>query len=162
MSKILVGYVTSVEPHPKNNELNNKLDVVTISDKINVANRLDDDQPRYKIGDYAAMIPENFILPEWLLKKMGLWNDNKSKGVLSGKQGNRTKSRNIQGVLSEVALVKLQCDMYKEESLYICDYCIDDDEYFTTKFISRFEIVFEGKDITDIFEVEQYIVNEGQ
>jgi hypothetical protein len=99
-----------VQPHPKNDELVTKLDIVTISGKINVANRPDPDSPRYQVGDYAIVLTENLILPELLLKHLDLWDKEKGKGYLAGSKGDRTKSRKIQGVLSEVILCKISPD----------------------------------------------------
>lgn len=106
-----IGRVTDVHPHPESD----KLDIVTIAGMTNVANRPEPDQPRYKVGDYAVVLTENLILPKWLLKHMHLWDDVKSKGVLAGSKGNRTKARKIAGVLSEVALCKAELDVQTEE-----------------------------------------------
>lgn len=104
--KVLIGRVTNVQPHPDNDKLRNKMDIVTVSGKTNVANRPSPDQPRYKVGDYAAMLTENLILPDWLLKHLDLWDDEKNKGILAG-AGNRLKPRALglkNKILSEVAL----------------------------------------------------------
>lgn len=101
--QVIIGRVTDVQPHPDSD----KLDIVTIAGKTNVANRPSPDEPRYKIGEYAAVLTEDLILPDWLLHHLDLWDDAKQKGVLAGSKGNRTKARRIAGVLSEVALCKV-------------------------------------------------------
>lgn len=96
----IVAQVTDVSPHPNSD----KLDVVTIGGKTNVANRPEPNTPRYKVGDYAVMLEDNLILPVWLLRRLDMWNDEKGKGGLAGNKGNRTKGRKIAEVMSEVAL----------------------------------------------------------
>ena len=102
----IVGQVTDVKQHPESETLDN----VTINGKINVANRPEPNQPRYKIGDYAVVLEDGLILPEWLLKELDMWNHDKNKGGLAGNKGNRTKGRKIAGVFSEVALYAASID----------------------------------------------------
>jgi hypothetical protein len=131
-----IGTVTEVHPHPNNVNLDNKMDIVTILGKTNVATRIGPDQPRYNVGDYAAVIAENLLLPEWLLRHMDLWDEEKSKGFLAGKLGNRTKARVIQGVNSDVALVKMEVWFSPPEIL--CD----------GKFVRRFTRIWLHGDAT--------------
>ncbi len=103
----LVGRVTDVQPHPDNDKLNNKMDIVTISGRTNVANRPSPDEPRYKVGDFAVMLAENTILPDWLMKSLGMWDDKKNQGMLGGKKKNRLRPRAMgidNKITSEVAL----------------------------------------------------------
>lgn len=103
---VFVGKVTSVEPHPNSD----KLDIVSIIGKTNVANRPAPDQPRYKVGDYAVVLTDNLILPEYLIKHLHMWDYDKNKGGLAGNKGNRTKGRNIGGIPSQVALCAANWD----------------------------------------------------
>jgi hypothetical protein len=103
----LVGRVTDVQPHPDNDVLRTRMDIVTISGKTNVATRPEPNEPRYKVGDYAVMLVENTILPDWLIKHLGMWDTAKTKGGLSGKLGNRLRPRSLgvtNKIVSEVAL----------------------------------------------------------
>lgn len=52
-------------------------------------------------GDLAVYIPEQAVIPEWLLRQMGLWDDKKEKGGLAGSMGNRVKAIKLRGVLSQ-------------------------------------------------------------
>ncbi len=54
----------------------------------------------YEEGQLGFLIPEGAVLPEKLLREMWLWNEQTNKGRLSGKHGNRTKSKKIDGVIS--------------------------------------------------------------
>jgi len=74
-----------------------KLDLVSIAGHINVANRPAPGVPRYKVGDYAVVLGENLILPDYLIKHLHMWDEVKNKGGLAGSKGNRTK----EGVLPE-------------------------------------------------------------
>lgn len=49
----------------------------------------------FKVGSLVAYIPEQAIVPDWLLKKIGL------EGKLSGAQRNRVKAIKLRGVLSQ-------------------------------------------------------------
>lgn len=87
----IVTKVTDVQPHPRSDTL----DVVKLGEVTNVANRARPDTPRYAVGDYAVVLEDNLVLPEWLLKHGDMWNPDKNRGVLAGSKGNRTKSRMI-------------------------------------------------------------------
>lgn len=98
-----IGRVSAVLPHPDSD----KLDLVTISGYINVANRPSPDHPRYRVGDLAVLLPENLILPDRLIKHLDMWDNAKDRGGLAGGKGNRTKPRRAGGIMSEVALCKI-------------------------------------------------------
>lgn len=40
-----------------------------------ISAKMDDGSPRYKAGDWVVYIPSASVLPEWLLKEMGFWNE---------------------------------------------------------------------------------------
>lgn len=101
---ITIEQIIEISPHPTSN---NPMDIVkTESGKLNVANREGND-PRDNVGDYVIVIPENYLLPEWLLRHNDLWNEDKSKGYLKGSKGNRTCVKMIANEPSEVMLVRL-------------------------------------------------------
>jgi RNA ligase (TIGR02306 family) len=56
---------------------------------------------QFKDGDFAVYIPEQAVLPEWLLKDMNFWDEGKQKGMLSGSKGNRVRAIKLCGVLSQ-------------------------------------------------------------
>ena len=60
---------------------------------------------QFKTGDLAVYIPEQAVLPEWLLKELGFWDDMNGKGTLSSSAGNRVKAIKLRGVLSQGILV---------------------------------------------------------
>jgi RNA ligase (TIGR02306 family) len=56
---------------------------------------------QFKDGDLAVYIPEQSVLPKWLLEKMGFWDTLNCKGQLSGSAGNRVRAMKLRGVLSQ-------------------------------------------------------------
>jgi hypothetical protein len=44
-------------------------------------------------GDLVVYLPEAAVLPEWLLKRLSFWDNEKDKGTLNGREGNRTERR---------------------------------------------------------------------
>jgi RNA ligase (TIGR02306 family) len=55
---------------------------------------------QYKTGDVALFIPPQAIVPDNLLKELGLFDEEKGKGRLKG-EGNRLGPARFRGVLSE-------------------------------------------------------------
>lgn len=85
-----------IEPHPN-------------ADAIEIA-RVGDYQSIVKKGqfaddDLAVYIPEQAVLPEWLLKELGFWDEFKGKGMLSGAAGNRVRAAKLRGIVSQGLLL---------------------------------------------------------
>lgn len=55
----------------------------------------------YRAGDRVAYIPEDALVPEGVLRRIGLWDEEKGKGRCAGKQGNRVKAIRLRGVVSQ-------------------------------------------------------------
>ncbi len=92
--EVLVQKIDDVQEHPNAD----RLSIVKIKGYTCIANKFDDGSPRYKTGDLVVYIPEAAVLPEWLLKKMGFWKDD--KGTLAGSSGNRVKAMKLRGIFS--------------------------------------------------------------
>lgn len=105
MSKfeVLVEDVQEVIEHPDAD----RLSLVRINGFYVVSAKLEDGSPRYKVGDLVAYIPEGSVLPEWLLKEMDFWDDEKGIGRLNGSKGNRVKAMKLRGVLSQGVMYPL-------------------------------------------------------
>jgi RNA ligase (TIGR02306 family) len=56
---------------------------------------------RYKAGDLIVYLPEAAVLPEFVLRVAGLWNEEKSIGLCAGEIGNRVKTVKLRGLLSQ-------------------------------------------------------------
>lgn len=113
MSKfeVLVEDVQEVIEHPDAD----RLSLVRINGFYVVSAKLEDGSPRYKVGDLVAYIPEGSVLPEWLLKEMDFWDDEKGIGRLNGSKGNRVKAMKLRGVLSQGVMYPL-CGLTNEET----------------------------------------------
>ncbi len=70
---------------------------------------------RYKKGEYVVYIPEGALLPEWMLKKLGMWNEAENKGYLAGPEGNRVKAIKLRGIVSQGVMYPIRM---KPESGY--------------------------------------------
>lgn len=135
---IKLEQVVDVQPHPSST---NPMDVVIMSSgRKNVANRNEGEGPRYKVGDTAIVIPENYLLPEWLLKHNDLWNEEKGKGYLKGSKGNRTCIKNIAGEPSEVMLVKVDNTIEKDGETF-CYFTDENDGPITFKLVENNEVI---------------------
>lgn len=109
--EVLVEDVQEVLEHPDAD----RLSLVRINGFYVVSAKLEDGSPRYKVGDLVAYIPEGAILPEWLLKEMDFWDDEKGIGRLNGSKGNRVKAMKLRGVVSQGVLYPL-CGLTNEET----------------------------------------------
>lgn len=69
-----------------------------------ISNKLEDGSPRYRPGDFVVYIPSASVLPEWLLKEMGFWNEETGLGTLAGSGGDRVKPLKLRGIFSEGVL----------------------------------------------------------
>ncbi len=85
-------YKVTIEPHPDADSI----ELAVIGDYRSVVKK-----GMYKTGDLAVYIPEAAILPEWVLKNQGFWDNNNQKGMLAGSAGNRVKAARFRGIISQ-------------------------------------------------------------
>lgn len=78
-----------------------RLTIVKIGGYECIANLNDDGSFRYNEGDAVLYIPEGAVLPEWLLRRLDMWNEAENKGHLAGSQGNRVKAIKLRGIVSQ-------------------------------------------------------------
>lgn len=86
-----------VEHHPNAD----RLSLVKVGGYTCISAKLEDGSHRYKQGDLVAYIPEAAVLPVWLLKRMGFWDESRGCGTLSGSQKNRVKAIRLRGIFSQ-------------------------------------------------------------
>lgn len=55
----------------------------------------------YQEGQLGFFVPEGAIVGEKLLREMWLWNEERNRGRLAGKKGNRVKARIMEQVMSD-------------------------------------------------------------
>lgn len=113
MSKfeVLVEQVSNVRDHPNAD----RLSLLDINGFTCISAKLEDGSHRYKDGDPVAYIPEGAILPEWLLKELDFWDEEKGKGRLNGSAGNRIKAMRLRGILSQGVIYPC-CGLTNEET----------------------------------------------
>lgn len=102
--EVLIEQVQDVQEHPDAD----RLTLVKIRGFTCIANKKPDGSWRYAPGDLVVYIPEGAIVPEWLLKKMDMWDEEKGKGILAGSAGNRVKAIRLRGIFSQGILYPAQ------------------------------------------------------
>ncbi len=100
----------------------------------------------YKTGDLVAYIGENAVVPEWVLKRYGFWNNDQDKGMLGGTRGERVRAIRLRGEFSLGICIP------------VCEMCRWDDEEQTQLFSYTLEdeYVDEGEDVTDLLGITKY------
>ena len=89
--------VESVTDHPDAD----RLSLVKFKGFTCIANKLEDGSHRYQEDDLVVYIPEQALLPQWMMVKLGLWDEERLKGKLAGNEGNRCKAIRLRGIYSE-------------------------------------------------------------
>lgn len=85
-------YKLEILPHPNADAI----ELAKVGDYLSIVRK-----GEFNTGDLGVYIPTSAIVPVWLLKRLGLWDDEKGKGKLAGKDGNRVKEVRLRGILSE-------------------------------------------------------------
>lgn len=95
--QVQVRRILKVEEHPNAD----RLTLVTVDGYRCISNKKEDGSWRYQEGDLVVYIPEAAVVPEWLLRKMNMWNEEQGKGILAGSKGDRVKAIKLRGILSQ-------------------------------------------------------------
>jgi RNA ligase (TIGR02306 family) len=113
MSKfeVLIEQVENVRDHPNAD----RLSLLDIKGFTCISAKLEDGSHRYKDGDPVAYIPEGAVLPEWLLRELDFWDNEKGKGRLNGSNGDRIKAMRLRGILSQGVIYPC-CGITNEET----------------------------------------------
>src|SRR6185437_3013240 len=136
--EVLIERILKVEKHPNAD----RLSINTIRGYQCISANLDDGSPRYKEGDLVIYVPEDTIVPEYLLRK-GWWDKDKNKGMLSGKNGDRVKAIKLRGILSQGILYAVNIyDNY------------DPEEHFC--FMDHFSDAKEGQNVAELLGFKKY------
>ncbi len=59
-------------------------------------------------GELVGYLPEGSMVPDWLLRRLDLWNAETGMGVLSGDEGRRVSPKRMRETISEGVVVPLQ------------------------------------------------------
>ena len=95
--------IDKVFDHPNAERLSiNVLDVseLNANSVICISNKVDG-QHRYKEGDLVAYLAPGCVLPEWLLKRLDMWDEKNNRGFLGGGAGNIVERVKLRGEFSE-------------------------------------------------------------
>jgi RNA ligase (TIGR02306 family) len=103
----------------------------------------------YITGDLVAYIGENAVVPEWVLKKYGYWNEEKNKGMLAGSKGTRVKAVRLRDEFSLGICIPVYCEEAEGGINY---YIVIDDE----QGIEHYMDVHEGEDVSELLGVIKY------
>jgi len=84
-------YKVKIEEHPNANAI----ELLRICDYVSIVKK-----GEFHEDDLVVYIPEAAVVPRTVLKRIGMWDDEKNKGRLAGKNGDRVKAIKLRGVLS--------------------------------------------------------------
>lgn len=90
----------TVEPHPNADAI----EIARVGGYMSIIKK-----GQFKDGDLAVYLPEQSVLPEWLLRRLCFWDDINGKGTLSGSRGNRVRAMRLRGVFSQGILLDGNC-----------------------------------------------------
>lgn len=100
---------------------------------------------QFQDGDLAVYIPEQAVLPEYLLREMEMWDDFTGKGKLAGSAGTRLKPIKLRGVLSQGLIYPVSCDEFSKSFVTVD---IGADEYYLD--------VIESDDVSEFLGITKY------
>lgn len=100
-----------------------------------ISAKLDSGESRYKTNDWVVYIPSGAVLPMFLLKTMGFWDEVAGKGTLAGSNGDRVKPLKLRGIFSEGLLFPVRD---RNGSLYITNGEGDSVKVFAGEDVSRY------------------------
>lgn len=140
-----------------------KIDSIENADFIEVAKIADYKsivkKGQFEQGDLAVYIPESSIVPDWLLKRLGL------EGKLAGSNKNRVKAVKLRGTLSQGILYPLikrtiQDELYPEITNQEWTLYTENPEWFKSvppAIDKNYVGVYEGLDVASILGIEKYV-----
>lgn len=86
--------------HVLNHPNADRLSLVTVGSHTMVWGKTDDGEHAFKPGDIVVYIPVGATIPEWLLRRMGYWNEEEGRGTLRGKNHDEVRMVKLRGVTS--------------------------------------------------------------
>lgn len=152
--EVKVCKIESKEAHPNAD----RLTIYSVGGYRCISNKLEDGTDRYNVGDLVVYIPEQSIVPEWLLKKMELWNEEKGHGVLGGSNYDRVTCVKLRGVTSTGLLLPCVKGVdfnqqlaneygWSESTIVVVN---DFSEYI------KYLVVEEGTDVAELLGITKY------
>lgn len=99
----------SLEPHPNADAI----EICRVGDYQSIVRK-----GQFKDGDLAVYIPEQAIVPDWMLREIGMYDEAREKGGLAGAGGNRVKAIKLRGVVSQGLMYQTHTDP-EDEDMYV-------------------------------------------
>lgn len=130
-----------IEPHPQADQI----EIARVGDYQSIVRK-----GQFKDDDLAVYIPEQAVVPEWLLKHMGLYDEAKQKGGLAGAMGNRVKAIKLRGIVSQGLMLQAP---YENDSWIVNGKPVDEGR--PHPFVP-FEKVSEGDDVAEFLGIVKY------
>jgi RNA ligase (TIGR02306 family) len=90
--EVKVRKIEAVEPHPKAD----RLEFARVEGYRSVVKK-----GEVKAGELVVYLPEAAVLPEFVLRALGLWNSETNLGMCAGEEGNRVKVVVLRGYMSQ-------------------------------------------------------------
>ena len=140
--EVKVVKIDDVIDHPNAD----RLTIVKIGGYNCIANKKEDGSWRYHAGDLVVYIPEQAVVPEWLLKHMGFWNDEKGQGGLAGSKGDRVKAIKLRGTFSQGILMPVITDYPNGIPYGVCCVRGSNQEQFCNV----------GTDVSELLGIQKY------
>lgn len=123
----------TIEEHPNADAL----ELARVGDYLSVVRK-----GQFQTGDYAVYIPEQAVLPEWLIAELGL------EGRLAGKDKNRVKAVKLRGILSQGLVYGLEGSAPPPEFPDSCTYAVVGENMCMG--------VGLGDDVTEFLDITKY------
>ena len=137
---VFIKRIRAIEPHPNADAI----EFAVIDGYRSLVKK-----GQYQAGDLVAYIPEASLLPAWMLKRLGLWDDEKGAGKLNGREGNRVKAIKLRGALSQGICFPVNSVVERGERVYLLPVSPD------PMGISGYE-VREGDDVAGLMGITKY------
>lgn len=134
--------ISKVTDHPNAD----RLSLIHINGFAVVSAKLEDGSHRYKQGDFVIYVPEDSIVPEYLLRQ-GFWDEEKDKGILSGSNGDRVKAIRLRGIVSQGILFPVSNNVKFSGDERICTVYNENLDSLT---------VYEGDNIAEFLGITKY------
>lgn len=99
MFDVLVTRINDILPHPNADAI----EFAVIGGYHSIVAKKDN----FRKDDLVVYIPEQSVVPEYILKRMNLWDYDKNRGKLAGSMGNRVRATRLRGELSQGLTMKI-------------------------------------------------------
>lgn len=136
-------YRLTIEEHPNADAL----ELARVGDYRSIVRK-----GQFKTGDLGVYIPEQSVLPEWLIKELGL------EGKLAGKDKNRVKAVRLRGVLSQGLIypVETMRDVVETNTGAEPSRRVAGPVYCVRYMGGAGRVVIEGDDVTEFLGITKY------